>query len=178
MADNLLPPPPPPLPPLSNKDYKLKVSVKTRDVPPDWFHNLSRSPPSTDPPTGPYFFYGTLMDPKMLMEILKLENPPILRPAKIIGYECKLWGQYPAIIDGQVNNVVHGAAYDVQTVDHAKRLAIYETRNYETKPCLIIYTDGLEPMETYGNVFTYAGRGSDLVDGKFNLDVWLRRVGR
>lgn len=33
-----------------------------------------------------YFFYGTLKDPRMLAEVLGVEQAPVLRPAKIIGY--------------------------------------------------------------------------------------------
>jgi hypothetical protein len=56
--------------------------------------------------TGPYFFYGTLMDPSMLMEILELKEKPTLRPAKIGHYSCKRWGQYPALINGPQGGIV------------------------------------------------------------------------
>jgi len=46
-----------------------------------------------------YFFYGSLTDERQLMEVLHLDSPPILRPASVIGYSIKLWGQYPALID-------------------------------------------------------------------------------
>ncbi|KAL5356738.1 hypothetical protein BJX96DRAFT_143280 [Aspergillus floccosus] len=50
-------------------------------------------PPRVDllaAPTGRYFFYGTLADPSMLCDILELKTAPELRPAYLIGYECKL----------------------------------------------------------------------------------------
>jgi Gamma-glutamyl cyclotransferase, AIG2-like len=54
------------------------------------------------------------MDPTTLAKVLHLEERPILRPAKIIGYRCLLWGPYPALIDGKSGMSVTGVAYDVQ----------------------------------------------------------------
>ncbi|CAG7915908.1 unnamed protein product [Penicillium olsonii] len=46
------------------------------------------------------FFYGTLMDPDTLCKVLGLSRPPpLMRPARIIGYQIKLWGPYPALLD-------------------------------------------------------------------------------
>jgi hypothetical protein len=39
-----------------------------------------------------YFFYGTLMDPSMITKVLDLRERLALRPAKITGYKCMLWG--------------------------------------------------------------------------------------
>lgn len=71
--------------------------------------------------TGPYFFYGTLADPSMVRDILELETEPELRPARIVGYKCKLWGQYPALLDSR-GSVVEGAVYHVETVNMARGL--------------------------------------------------------
>jgi Gamma-glutamyl cyclotransferase, AIG2-like len=57
-----------------------------------------------------YFFYGSLMDSATLMKVLKLLHQPELVPARITGYSCKLWGQYPALVDGPAGNDVHGMA--------------------------------------------------------------------
>lgn len=53
---------------------------------------------------------GTLTDPSMVREILGLETEPELRPARLSGYKCKLWGQYPALLDAP-DSVVGGAVY-------------------------------------------------------------------
>ena len=37
-----------------------------------------------------FFFYGTLMDPAMLAMVLDLQDKPLLQPAKIVGFYCKL----------------------------------------------------------------------------------------
>ncbi|KIA75901.1 hypothetical protein HK57_00306 [Aspergillus ustus] len=175
-----VPPPPPPPPP---EDLGLKPSsfiVKLRSAPPGYFFQPERPPTDTDPfaaPTGPYFFYGTLSDPAMLRDVLGLETKPQLRPATLIGYECKLWGQYPAILDA-LEKVVHGAVWHVETKEHAERLAEYETDNYQAQPCRIDYTDGNEPVENYGYVFKFAGDVRDLSEGTFDLATWLRRMKR
>ena len=128
-------------------------------------------------PTGLYFFYGTLTDPSMIREILELENEPELRPARVVGYKCKLWGQYPALLDAR-GSVVEGAVYHVETVEHGERLAAYETNNYKTHPCRISYTDGKEPSEGIGYTFKFRGDQKDLSEGTFDLRVWLKKMGR
>ena len=174
----LPPPPPPPLP----EDLSSKVSpfvLKLRSAPPGYFFQAERLPPHRDSfaaPTGPYFFYGTLSDPAMLRDVLGLETEPQLRPASITGYECKLWGQYPALLDAP-EKIVHGAVYH-ETEEHGERLASYETDNYRAEPCCINYIDGNEPVDDFGYVFKFVGRVRDLSDGTFDLGTWLRRVKR
>lgn len=175
-------PPAPPLPPASkNNDPMSKFALKIKNAPPGWFYRSPKPPRPVDyfePRTGPYFLYGTLADLNMLRDILSLDHEPILRPANVVGYTCKLWGQYPAIIDGEMGATINGAVYIVKSVKDARRLADYETENYETKPCKINYTDGKEPQIQHGQLFMFAGNTGDLEDGNFDLSVWLKRVGR
>ncbi|KAJ5918069.1 hypothetical protein N7454_010444 [Penicillium verhagenii] len=158
----------------------LQLRFKLRTVPPDYYFQAP-SPPqyvdSFDAPTGPYFFYGTLTDPSMLREILGLETEPELRPAYLSGYKCKLWGQYPAILDCS-DSVVEGAVYHVKTVEHGRKLAAYETQSYQAGPCHIRYTDGKEPVDDAGYAFEFNGNRKDLSEGIFDLRVWLNRMGR
>lgn len=154
--------------------------MKLRSAPPGYFFQPEKPPPHTDPfaaPTGPYFFYGTLSDPAMLRDVLGLETEPQLRSATITGYECKLWGQYPALLDAP-EKVVRGAVYHVETDEHGERLASYETDNYRADPCRINYTDGNKPVDDFGYVFKFVGNVRDLSDGTFDLGTWLRRVKR
>lgn len=179
-AAGSVPPPPPPPPP---EDLSSKVSpfvMKLKVAPPGYFFQPERPPPHTDPfaaPTGPYFFYGTLSDPAMLRDVLGLETEPQLRPASITGYECKLWGQYPAILNAP-EKVVQGAVYYVETEEHGERLASYETDNYRANPCRINYIEGNEPVDDFGHVFKFVGNVRDLSDGTFDLGTWLKRVKR
>ncbi|KAJ4256815.1 hypothetical protein NW762_008911 [Fusarium torreyae] len=185
MSDHMprSPPPAPPLPPSVNKNQAREspFTLKVRRAPEDWFYQPPKPPAQVDlfePPTGPYFVYGTLMDPIMLADVLGLESQPKLRPAKIEGYSRKLWGQYPAMQDGPLGAQVSGSVYCVRSVAHAKRLAEYETDSYEAKPCLIQYTDGKEPVEDFGHVFMFVGNPRDIQDGEFDLEKWLKRMGR
>jgi gamma-glutamylcyclotransferase (GGCT)/AIG2-like uncharacterized protein YtfP len=180
------PRPPPPAPPLPRNSYKKQTKesafiLKVRKAPEDWFYHPPEPPALVDlfePPIGPYFVYGTLMDPTMLSDVLGVEEKPELRPAKIVGYSRKLWGQYLAMQDGPQGAEVDGAVYHVQSVANAKRLAEYETNSYKAKPCFIQYIDGKEPAEDFGYVFMFVSNPKDLQEGDFNLQVWLKRMGQ
>ena len=178
MTTNSSPPPTPPpeIPSLKPSSYISKLKA----APPDYFFRPPSPSKGVDlfaAPTGPYFFYGTLTDPSMIRDILELETEPELRPARIVGYKCGLWGQYPALLDAR-GSVVEGAVYHVETVEHGERLAAYETNNYKTHPCRISYTDGEEPSEGIGYTFKFRGDQKDLSEGTFDLRVWLKRMGR
>ncbi|KAJ5616167.1 hypothetical protein N7537_001281 [Penicillium hordei] len=66
-----------------------------------------------DPSQREYcFFYGTLMDPHTLCQVLKSsERPPIMRRARVIGFEIKLWGPYTALLDGEPFLTVEGVTF-------------------------------------------------------------------
>lgn len=51
----------------------------------------------------------------------------------MIGYECKMWGQYLALVKAP-GKVVEGMVYHVQTLDDRDKLAAYETSDYCTQP--------------------------------------------
>jgi hypothetical protein len=40
----------------------------------------------------------------------------------LLGYSLKLWGQYPALVDGPPGAVVEGWVYDTAYEFHAERL--------------------------------------------------------
>ncbi|KAM0197910.1 hypothetical protein ACHAPI_004642 [Fusarium lateritium] len=120
MSDKPLrpPPPAPPLPPSFHKKQFQEscLILKVKRTPEDWFYQSPEPPALLDlfePPIGPYFVYGTLMDPTMLADVLGAEEKPELRPAKVQGYSCKLWGQYPAMQEGPQGAEVNGAVYYV-----------------------------------------------------------------
>ncbi|KAF9784599.1 hypothetical protein BJ322DRAFT_853824 [Thelephora terrestris] len=114
-----------------------------------------------------YFFYGTLMDEKLLTGLLHLKYPPILRPASIVNYSIKMWGPYPALTDGPPGNVVNGMAYEVQEEGHEKRLAYYETDAYRCVSCFIKPASGGDQIS--GKTFVWAGDPNDLRPGTFEL---------
>lgn len=90
----------------------------------------------------------------MLVEILGMDTEPELRPAYLEGFACKLWGQYPALVE-EPDSVVEGAVYIVQTVADAQKLADYETRNYTPVVRDIRYSDGRSPAQQAGYVFLF-----------------------
>lgn len=116
----------------------------------------------------------------MLLEILGLDpdSKPELRPGRIYGYSTKLWGQYPALVNGPAGSVVEGMVYNVRTTEAGDKLAAYETRNYKTRPVWITYLDGKQPEKERGMAFLFAGDPEELSEGEFDLKVWLRRMGR
>jgi hypothetical protein len=106
----------------------------------------------------------------MLRDVLGLATEPQLRPATVTGYECKLWGQYPTLLDAP-EKVVHGAVYHVETEEHGERLASYEADNYSIGPNRVASTilTAMSPVDDFGCVFRFVGNMRDLNDGVFDL---------
>lgn len=172
----LPPPPPPPQNPLAKR---CSTIPRLRTVPASRYFQEQRPQAKRPTPTGPYFFYGSLLDPSMLGEILGLQTEPELRPAYIEGFRCRMWGQYPAlVVDEMPGGRVEGAVYEVWSVGDAEKLAAYETGNYTTVSCEIGFLDGREPARLMGSVFVFDGDARDLREKSFDLRVWMRRVGR
>lgn len=117
-----------------------------------------------------YFFYGSLMDPKQLQQVLGRREPPRdLRPAEIIGYNIRMWGPYPVLLDGPPGNVVKGVAYEIEGGEYKDKLARYETANYREHNCMIQFS---AEESVIGITFQWAGDESDLRDGSFDLKDW------
>ncbi|OBT61275.1 hypothetical protein VE03_09379 [Pseudogymnoascus sp. 23342-1-I1] len=115
------------------------------------------------------FFYGTLMDAQTLAKVLKLHNLPLLVPAKISGYHCKLWGEYPALVGSERDEPVYGMAYEVQSPDENELLEAYETDRYLRIGCIIEFEDGTEAIRS---TFKWRGNKMELKEGEFNLKDW------
>ncbi|PGH06475.1 hypothetical protein AJ80_08169 [Polytolypa hystricis UAMH7299] len=102
------------------------------------------------------------MDPRILTEILEHGTPKqnlILGQGISLGTHASFGGgQYPALVDGPPGNIVEGMVYNVQTVEDGEKLAEYETRNYNFKPCFVTYIDGKEPATAYGKYLYVCGR--------------------
>ncbi|KFY10393.1 hypothetical protein V491_07669 [Pseudogymnoascus sp. VKM F-3775] len=116
-----------------------------------------------------HFFYGTLMDPQTLAKVLKLDNLPSLIPARVSGYHCKLWGEYPALVGGEPDEPVYGMAYEIQSPEENELLQAYETDCYVRTGCIIEFEDG---TEVTGNTFKWCGDKTELREGEFNLKDW------
>ncbi|KAF7521992.1 hypothetical protein PCG10_007773 [Penicillium crustosum] len=172
------PPPPPPPPPPENPRSKISSTVlKMRRTSPSHFFQSQVPRPQSQgpPPTGPYFFYGSLQDKGLLIDLLDLKQASHLRPAYIEGYKCKLWGPYPALLSGDPGDTVRGAVYEVPTIEDAEKLAAYEGPNYTTIACSIRYADGQSPTQAEGYAFLFVGNMRDLSEGSFDLKIWSER---
>lgn len=183
------PPAPAPRPPLPRKPIDAKSSKPAVETPSVYLSSLASMPadyltrtvvePILDQPYKPayYFFYGTLTEPKILSHILDLKQPPVLRPAKLIGYALTNWGQYRALIDGKPGEEVTGYAYLVRSIDDELKLARYETNAYEPVQCRIRFTDGQSPAQEHGMTFKYAGDDEALKAGRFDRKLWELQMG-
>ena len=106
------------------------------------------------------------MDPATLVKVLHLSEPPTLQPARVTGYQCKLWGQYPALLDGPPGAKVEGVAFEVETAEQVKLLQDYVTKRYMEDGCIIKLGDGSEVM---GSTFTWRSNVQELHEGLFDL---------
>ena len=75
------------------------------------------------------------MDPSTLANVLDLEQQPALQKATIVGYHYKLWGSYPALLDGPCGGKVQGVVFEVQSPEQVKLLQDYETGRYRVAVC-------------------------------------------
>ena len=116
-----------------------------------------------------YFFYGTLMDPSTLTNVLGHPRPETY-PAFITGYSMKLWGQYPALVNEATDQRISGRAYRVTSKTEADRLAAYETSMYRVDRCTIYFEDG---SQAAGVTFVWDSDPSLLREGTFDLRDWL-----
>jgi gamma-glutamylcyclotransferase (GGCT)/AIG2-like uncharacterized protein YtfP len=122
------------------------------------------------------FFYGSLMDPTTLKRALNLKERPIPQLATITGYHCKLWGQYPALLDGPYGAKVNGLVYEVQSAEQVQLLQEYETRHYRIAGCRIQLEDG---SKVSGRTFVWCSSIYELNEGVFDLeDFQMKRLDR
>lgn len=149
-----------------------------QSAPSDYLTNLEgaiRDPPPPFPEY--YFFYGTLKTPQNLKRILDLQEEPQMRKAQIIGYALAKWGDYPALIDGELSQIVSGYAYLVQSGEEAQKLQYYETNAYKVAPLWIYFTDDGIPAEVSGKGFAYAGDAKALLEQRFDRKLWALQMG-
>ena len=161
--------------PRQGEDHQSPYLETLASMPADFLLQRQEPPPYVYEPIY-YFFYGTLMKPEILKDVLGLDTEPVLRNAKIYGYELTHWGQYRALVDGKPGQVVMGRAYIVRSVEEEYKLAYYETDAYTLAPCQI-YLDGEEEGRS-GKVFIYAGDSQALKNGRFDRALWQRRMGK
>ncbi|KFZ10655.1 hypothetical protein V502_08018 [Pseudogymnoascus sp. VKM F-4520 (FW-2644)] len=119
-----------------------------------------------------FFFYGSLTDPLRLQEVLRLPAPPVLKPARVQCYKIMLWGQYPTLVHGPINNHVDGMAFLVETEEQQKMLEYYETDAYHIGG-IRISVDG---KVVIGRTFMWASDPTELVEGSWSLEEWKKDI--
>ncbi|KAJ5146109.1 uncharacterized protein N7515_000673 [Penicillium bovifimosum] len=172
---------------------KSRPSAMMRKLLQHKLHNALADPPG--PPSPPWdssdenpwpedsirdeycFLYGTLMDPDTLSKVLGSSIPPLMmRPARVIGYQVKLWGPYPALLDDKPLHPVVGMVCGVLSPTQLDRLAAYETDKYHLQGCLIdvLNDDGSTEKTIEGVSFMWNGRQDELREGTFDLKQWRK----
>ncbi|KAI3390354.1 hypothetical protein diail_9956 [Diaporthe ilicicola] len=122
-----------------------------------------------------YFFYGSLMFPRMLQNVLDLPEVPRLKPAEVVGLHLKMWGPYPALVNGEPGEVVKGIAYEVEGSEQKEKLARYETECYRTRK---FYINVIGEGKILGTTFVWNGHADELDEGVFNVISWEKRMNR
>jgi gamma-glutamylcyclotransferase (GGCT)/AIG2-like uncharacterized protein YtfP len=122
-----------------------------------------------------YFFYGSLMFPRMLQHVLDLPELPELKPAEVVGLHMKMWGPYPALVNGESGEVVKGIAYEVEGGEQKEKLARYETECYRTRK---FYINVLGEGKILGTTFVWNGHANELDEGVFDVTSWEKRMNR
>lgn len=110
------------------------------------------------------------MDRSVLARVLKNPERVELQCAKIVGWRCKMWGEYPALVRGSTTDIVHGVAYEVQTITERERLIAYETNAYKLQECRLELQNGSSIM---GKMFVWDGDSEFLREGSFDLKDWM-----
>ncbi|GLA19504.1 hypothetical protein AnigIFM62618_007615 [Aspergillus niger] len=117
-----------------------------------------------------FFFYGSLTDPSFLAKVLKRQDMPALRPATIMEHGMRMWGDFPALLDGRPEKPIHGVSYKVRSQAEENRLAEYETDMYRKKGCIIEFRDG---SKVPGVKFVWNADPGLLKDEGFDMEDWL-----
>ncbi|KAJ5178916.1 hypothetical protein N7492_002126 [Penicillium capsulatum] len=123
------------------------------------------------------FFYGSLMDPQTLSQVLKSSKPPpVLHRAILTGYRIKLWGPYPALVEGQASDFVDGMVCEFLSPTELDRLASYETDKYRRLSCLVevLNDDGSVKETVEAITFAWNGGQDELREGTFDLKQWKK----
>lgn len=146
----------------SNPAYVESVTRLWRDPNPD--------ETASDPPS--FFFYGSLMDPDVVRVIAETSAEPELHKASVKGFRLKMWGFYPTLVPGGLEDTVQGMCWRAENSRQRDRLQRYETHRYKPAPCEISVEGGDGRTVESGLTFVWAGdpASSELKDGEFLLE--------
>lgn len=136
---------------------------------------------SKNPPSPQYmFFYGTLMDPKLLQTVACLDLLPKVRKATLKGFKLMMWGEiFPTLLPALASNAeaIPGVVWKVESQRDIALLSRYETEAYKLSLCDVQLEDG-EVLKGCGT-YCWAGEEDDpeLEEGKFDLWTYQQYFG-
>ncbi|KAF2191233.1 hypothetical protein K469DRAFT_696945 [Zopfia rhizophila CBS 207.26] len=105
----------------------------------------------------PYFFYGSLTDPKTLKRVLGSEKEPRIGKARVVGSGKVKCVSYWTLV-GKDEGSVEGVIFHVESAGRECRLTTYDTQAYrpslnQDRGCAYRF-----PLENVGGrIFVYAG---------------------
>lgn len=70
---------------------------------------------------------------------------------------------------------MQGSVYEMASVEHAERLAAYETNSYAPRACELRFGECGASEYDEGICFMFVGNTGDLRDGQFDLGKWLKQ---
>lgn len=109
------------------------------------------------------------MDHSVLAHVLKRPERIDTQPARLVGWNIKMWGEYPALVAGSTKDIIRGAAYEVQTITDRDKLIQYEISAYRLQECRVEFYNGSSVM---GKTFIWNGDQRLLREGSFDLKDW------
>ncbi|RAH59706.1 hypothetical protein BO85DRAFT_248510 [Aspergillus piperis CBS 112811] len=130
--------------------------------------NTQHDPPLFQPHY--FFFYGSLSDPSFLAKVLNRQDKPAVRPAMITEHGMRMWGEFPALLDGCPEKPIYGVGYKVRSQVEEDSLAEYETDMYRKKGCVIEFRDG---SKVPGVTFVWNADPGLLKEEGFDMKDWL-----
>lgn len=128
-------------------------------------------PEETTSNSPSFFFYGSLMDPDVVRVIAGTSAEPELHKASIKGFKLKMWGFYPTLVPGSVEDTVQGMYWQAENTRQRDLIQRYETHRYKPAPCEISVDGDRRTIEN-GLTFVWAGdpASNELKDGEFLLE--------
>lgn len=77
-----------------------------------------------------------------------------------------MWGEYPALLVGPTDEIVHRMVCEIQRLTDRDRLFRYETSAYQIQGCCVELRNGMSVM---GKTFVWDGELEALCEGSFEL---------
>ncbi|KAF2471041.1 uncharacterized protein BDR25DRAFT_224347 [Lindgomyces ingoldianus] len=123
------------------------------------------------------FFYGSLMDPKTLKNILELPSTPVLQPASVTDFATKMFGIYPTLYPKKDSKVT-GMVWEVTLESQFKRLEEYEGSAYTWCECDVEWDNGQVLKDCRTFCWASDVESGDLEDGDFDMERYRRHFRR